>query len=152
MKPKFFRNFFGQKGSLESCRVAYEKTTSVPIMGFEKNTVKGKNFSRCHEICEKQKHRRNCIARRPLDTRTAKIKLQNYTRYHAEHQIQSWYASGSSNQKKIQKTGTLEKFSKKSEKNRFFDKFLSLEKTLDHQYLTQLVWDNKLQTSEGNLM
>ena len=54
--------------------------------------------------------------------------------------------------KKSEKTGTLEKFSKKSEKNRFFDKFLSLEKTLDHQYLTQLVWGNKLRTSEGNLI
>ena len=41
MKPK---NFFWLKGSLESCRVAYEKTTSVPIMGFEKNTAKEKIF------------------------------------------------------------------------------------------------------------
>ena len=44
MKPKMFRKLFRLRGSLESCRVAYEKTTSVPIMGFEKNTVKEKNF------------------------------------------------------------------------------------------------------------
>ena len=85
MKPKIFRIFFRLKGSLESCRVAYEKTTSVPIMGFEKNTVKEKYWKyligvKCSYNGNKTYHIRFINLNRKIRSITKKIFCASYKR------------------------------------------------------------------------